>query len=137
MRGTLARDCWLLAGALLLAAVPLLTAQEPPGAQEDCAVTIPEWAPRGSAETVRPKIVATVTSTCGAAIDVASVRMTVDEEPVAPTTDGSGAKVTIVYVPESALLEEADHTVTVDAMDVNGVAGQRTWTFYLPDTYLR
>ena len=137
MRGTLARGRWLLAGVLLLAPVPPLAAQEPQGAREDCAVTIPEWAPRGSAETVRPRIVATITSTCETAIDVASVRMTVDEEPVAPAIDGNGEKVTVVYVPESALLEEADHTVTVDAMDVNGIAGQRTWTFYLPDTYLR
>ena len=134
MGKTLTSGCWLLAGVLLLVAVPPLTAQE---AREDCAVTIPEWAPRGSAQRVRPRILATLTSTCGTAIDVTSVRMTVDEEPVTPTTDGSGAKVTVVYVPESALLEEADHTVTVQALDANGVAGERTWTFYLPDSYLR
>jgi hypothetical protein len=86
---------------------------------------------------VRPKILATIASTCGTAIDVASIRMTVNDQAVAPMTEGNGAKVTVVYVPEAALLEEADHTVTISAKDVNGVAGERTWTFHLPDTYLR
>ena len=131
MGGALTTRGWLLAGVVLLSASGLsLDAQE-------CVLEIPEWAPRGSAETVRPKIIATIASTCGTAIDVASIRMTVDEEPVAATPDGTGAKVTVVYVPESALLEEADHTVSVQALDANGVAGERTWTFYLPDSYLR
>ena len=107
-----------------------------PVAQE-CQVTVPEWAPRGSADTARPRISATLTSTCGTAIDVSSVGMTVNEQPVKPTTEGSGSTVTVVYLPESALLEEADHTVTVRAQDEKGVAGERTWTFHLPDTYLR
>lgn len=106
------------------------------GAQE-CAVTVPEWAPRGSANTARPRISATLTSTCGSAIDLASVRMTVDKQVVTPTTDGTGAAVTVIYVPTSALLEEADHTVTVRAQDEKGVAGEWTWTFHVPDTYLR
>ncbi len=54
-----------------------------------------------------------------------------------PTTEGSGAKVTVLHVPVDALLEEADHTVSVQAQDANGVTGGRTWTFYVPDTYLR
>ena len=131
MGGALTTRGWLLAGVVLLSASgQSLDAQ-------GCVLEIPAWAPRGSTETVRPKIFATIASTCGTAIDVASIRMTVDEEPVAPTPDGTGAKVTVVYVPESALLEEADHTVTVQALDANGVAGERTWTFYLPDSYLR
>ena len=134
MGGVLKRGFGLLVGVLLLVAVPPLTAQE---GEEDCAVTIPEWAPRGSARRVRPEILATLTSTCGTAIDVTSVRMTVDEEPVTPTTDGSGARVIVSYIPVDALLEEADHTVTVQARDANGVSGERTWTFHVPDTYLR
>ena len=142
MRGALARGCWILALILLLAAVLPFTAQEAQGGQEaqeqeECAVTIPEWAPRGSAQRVRPEILAVLTSTCGAAIDVTSIRMTVDDEPVMPTTEGSGAKVTVLHVPVDALLEEADHTVSVQAQDANGVEGGRTWTFYVPDTYQR
>ena len=131
MGKALTNGAWLLAVGILLSASGLA-----PDAQE-CVLEIPEWAPRGSARTVRPRILATITSTCGTAIDVPSIRMVVDGEPVAPTTDGSGAKVTVVYVPETALLEEADHTVTVQALDANEVAGERTWTFHLPDAYLR
>ena len=142
MRGALTRGCWLAAGVLLLLAVLPLAAQEAQEGQEaqeqeECAVTVPEWAPRGSAQRVRPEILAVLTSTCGAAIDVTSVRMTIDDEPVTPTTEGSGAKVTVLHVPVDALLEEADHTVSVQAQDANGVEGGRTWTFYVPDTYLR
>ena len=137
MRGALTRGCWLAAGVLLLVAVLPLTAQEAQEPQAECAVTVPEWAPRGSALRVRPEILAVLTSTCGAAIDVTSIRMTVDDEPVTPTTEGGGAKVTVLHVPVDALLEEADHTVSVQAQDANGVEGGRTWTFYVPDTYLR
>ena len=141
MRGALTR-CWLLASLLLLVTVPPLTAQEAQEGQEaqeqeECAVTVPEWAPRGSARSVRPEILAVLTSTCGAAIDVTSIRMTVDDEPVTPATEGSGAKVTVMHVPVDALLEEADHTISVQAQDANGVEGGRNWTFYVPDTYLR
>jgi hypothetical protein len=119
-----------LGGVLLWAAVPVLDAQK-------CVVEVPEWAPRGSASNARPRITATLVSSCGAAIEVSSIRMTVNDEAVEPATDGSGATVTVAYVPEKALLEEADHTVVVRARDANGAAGERTWTFRLPDTYTR
>jgi glucosamine 6-phosphate synthetase-like amidotransferase/phosphosugar isomerase protein len=123
---------WQLAPIVMLAASTVSWT----GAQK-CEVTVPEWAPRGSADTARPRISATLTSTCGAAIDVSSVRMTVDKQAVKPTMEGSDATVTVVYVPPSALLEEADHTVAVQAQDEKGVPGERTWTFHVPDTYLR
>jgi len=121
---------WVLGGVLLWAAAPGLGAQK-------CIVEVPEWAPRGSANSARPRITATLASSCGAAIDVSSIRMTVNDEAVEPKADGSGATVTVVYVPDAALLEETDHTVTVRARDANGAAGERTWTFRLPDTYAR
>jgi hypothetical protein len=119
-----------LGGVLLWAAAPALDAQK-------CIVEVPEWAPRGSASGARPRISATLVSSCGAAIELSSIRMTVNDQAVEPTAEGSGATVTIVYVPEKALLEEADHTVVVQARDANGAAGERTWTFRLPDTYTR
>jgi hypothetical protein len=115
---------------LLWAAAPGLGAQK-------CIVEVPEWAPRGSASGARPRITATLVSSCGAAIDVSSIRMTVNDEAVKPTTDGSGTTVTVVYVPQEALLEESDHTVTVRARDAKEAAGERTWTFRVPDTYSR
>ena len=121
---------WLCASAVPLAIALLFGAQE-------CALEVPEWAPRGSARTARPEITATFRSSCGAAIDIGSVRMTVDDKPVMPSTKGSAADVTVRYVPGSALLQEEDHTVTVQAQDANGVKGERTWTFHVPDTYLR
>ena len=131
----------ILAGALLVAVLPLAAREAPEGqgaqVEEECRVTVPEWAPRGSARRVRPEILAVLTSTCGAAIDVTSIRMTIDDEPVEPTTEGSGAKVTVTHVPVDALLEEADHTISLQAQDADGVEGGRTWTFYVPDTYLR
>jgi hypothetical protein len=119
------------------AAGVLLAATAVSGRGQECELTVPEWAPRGSANRARPRIAATFSSTCGTAIDRSSVQMIVDEKPVTPTTEGRGATVTVAYVPEAALLEEADHTVTVRARDERGVAGARTWTFHLPATYLR
>jgi hypothetical protein len=107
-----------------------------PTAQE-CKIEVPEWAPRGSTKTARPRITATVTSTCEAAIEPSSIRMIVDDKAATPTTDGVGSKVTVAYTPEVALLEESDHTVTIRASDAKGRTGERTWTFHVPDTYTR
>ena len=104
---------------------------------QECALVVPEWAPRGSAPTARPRISATLTSSCGAAIDLSSIRMTVDDEEVKATTDGSGATVTVSYTPQSPLTEGADHDVAVQAKDEKGVTGEKRWTFSLGDTYSR
>ena len=63
--------------------------------------------------------------------------MTVDDEEVKATTDGSGAKVTVSYTPQSPLAEDADHDVAVHAKDERGVTGEKRWTFRLGDTYSR
>ena len=106
------------------------------GAQT-CVIEAPEWSPRGSATTARPRISVTLASTCDAAIDPASVRMLVDDEAVMPKVDGIGPKVTVFYTPESALVQEADHTVVVQARDAKGAAGEKRWTFHIGDTYSR
>jgi hypothetical protein len=79
----------------------------------------------------------TFSSTCGAAIDLASIRMTVDEEDVTAIAEGTGSKVVVVYTPASALVEEEDHTIVVKARDVKGTAGEKSWTFHVGDTYSR
>jgi hypothetical protein len=104
---------------------------------QECALEVPEWAPRGSASSARPRITATLTSTCGAAIDLSSIRMTLDDEAVMPTPDGTGSQVTVTFTPASALLAESDHTVTVQARDAKGTKGEKTWAFHLGDTYSR
>ena len=104
---------------------------------QNCAIEAPEWSPRGSATTARPRISVTLASTCDAAIDPASVRMLVDDEAVMPKIDGTGPKVTVVYTPESALVQEADHTVVVQARDARGTSGEKRWTFHIGDTYSR
>jgi hypothetical protein len=104
---------------------------------QNCALEAPEWAPRGSATTTRPRVSVTLTSTCGAAIEVSSIKMTIDDETVMPKVDGSGSKVTVSYTPESALEQEADHTVVVQARDAAGTPGEKRWTFHIGDTYSR
>jgi hypothetical protein len=104
---------------------------------QECVIDVPEWSPRGSAKTARPRITATLVSTCAAAIDLSSIHMTIDDEPVMPTAEGTGPKVTVVYTPTTALVEDADHTVTVAASDLKGAKGRKTWTFHLGDTYSR
>ena len=102
-----------------------------------CAIEAPEWAPRGWSRSARPRISVTLASTCGVAIDAASIRMTVDDQAVMPRVEGTGPKVMVFYVPESALVEEEDHTVVVQARDVKGTAGEKSWTFYIAETYLK
>ena len=104
---------------------------------QTCAIEASEWAPRGTARTARPRITVVLASTCGAAIDPSSVEMTVDDEAVTATTEGTGPKITVVYTPATALVEEEDHTVVVKARDVKGTAGEQTWTFHVGDTYSR
>ena len=104
---------------------------------QECGIDVPEWAPRGSARSARPRITATLVSTCAAAIDASSIRMTIDDEVVMPTVEGTGPKVMTSYTPKTALLEDADHTVTVSASDLKGAKGGKTWTFHLGDTYSR
>lgn len=104
---------------------------------QGCAVEAADWAPRGSAKTARPTITVVLTSTCGAAIDLSSIQMTVDDEAVMAKAEGAGPKITVSYTPESALVEEEDHTVVVRVRDVKGTAGEKTWTFHVGDTYSR
>jgi hypothetical protein len=63
--------------------------------------------------------------------------MKVDDEVVMPMVEGAGPKVTVVYTPESALVQEADHTVVVQARDARGTSGEKSWTFHIGDTYSR
>ena len=63
--------------------------------------------------------------------------MTIDDEAVTPKTDGAGARVVVTYTPPEALVQEADHTVTVRARDGKGTKGEKSWTFHLGDTYSR
>ena len=83
----------------------------------------------GSARTARPSITVTFSSTCAAAIDHASIQMTVDDEAVMPKAEGTGATVTVVYTPPMALVEEEDHTVFVKARDVKGTVGRKPGRF--------
>ena len=70
------------------------------------------------------------------AIDQSSIEMTLDGSPVTPTVSGSGSEVTASYqVTEPPLVQEADHTASVRAEDVNGEVLEKTWTFYVPDIY--
>jgi hypothetical protein len=104
---------------------------------QNCVIEAPEWSPRGSATTARPRISVILASTCDAAIDPSSVRMLVDDEAVVPKVDGIGPKVTVFYTPEAALVQEADHTVVVQARDAKGASGEKRWTFHIGDTYSR
>ena len=104
---------------------------------QGCTIEAPEWAPRGSASSARPRISVTLTSTCAAEMDASSVRMTVDDELVKPMVEAAGATITAVYTPASALLEEADHTVVVQVRDTKGTSGEKRWTFHIGDTYSR
>ena len=130
------KGCARFTGLLVCGCV--LAASATTGSQaQTCAVEASEWAPRGTARTARPRITVTFTSTCGAAIDPASIQMTIDDEAVMATPEGTGPKVTVVYTPATALVEEEDHTVVVKARDVKGTAGEQTWTFHVGDTYSR
>lgn len=120
--------CW---GGLAAASAPAYSQAQ------TCAIEASEWTPRGSARTARPTITVTFTSTCGAAIDPSSIQMRVDDEAVMAKADGTGPKVTVSYTPASGLVEEEDHTVVVNARDVKGTAGEKTWTFHVGDTYSR
>jgi hypothetical protein len=63
--------------------------------------------------------------------------MTIDDEAVMAKPEGAGPKVTVVFTPEEALLEEEDHTVVVTARDEKGTTGEHMWTFHIGDTYSR
>jgi hypothetical protein len=116
----------------------VLAASAPANSQAQiCVIEASEWAPRGSAKTARPAITVVLTSSCGAAIDPSSIQMTVDDEAVMAKAEGAGPKITVSYTPESALVEEEDHTVVVRVRDVKGTAGEKTWTFHVGDTYSR
>ena len=104
---------------------------------QGCMIEASDWAPRGSARTARPTITVTLASTCGAAMDLMSIQMTVDDEKVMPKLDGAGPKATVTYVPRAALVEEEDHIVVVTARDVKGTTGEKSWTFHVGDTYSR
>lgn len=104
---------------------------------QECVLSVSDWAPRGSAKTTRPDIVVTFTSTCGTAIDVSSIQMTVDDDAVVHTIKGSGPKITVSYTPPSALSDDADHTVAVHARDEKGLKEEKSWTFHIPDNYTR
>lgn len=122
----------LVLGISVVAPSASATSQAP-----ECAIEASEWAPRGSATTARPRISVTLASTCNTAIEPASIRMTVDDEAVTPKVDGTGARVTVIYVPESGLVEEEDHTIVVQASDARGTTGEKSWTFRVADTYSR
>jgi hypothetical protein len=51
--------------------------------------------------------------------------MTLDDEAVMPKTEGTGPKVVVTYTPDAALVQEADHTVIVQARDAKGPAARR------------
>jgi hypothetical protein len=125
---------WFIAGAILIGICPGVAA---PALTQDCKVDVPEWAPRGSARSARPVISATFLSTCAAPIEVSSIHMTVDDETVMPKTEATGNKVVVSYTPMSALQEEADHTVVIQAKDSKGAVVEKSWTFHLGDTYSR
>src|SRR5687767_12091465 len=126
----------VIAMSFLLTVLAAASANQGASAQS-CAPEVSEWLPRGSATTAKPRISATIRSLCGIRIEVDSVRMAINDEPVKPKVDGNGATLTVTYVPESALVEEADHTVALRARDVKGATVEKTWTFHLGDTYSR
>jgi hypothetical protein len=127
-----ARRIGMMLGVCMLAASGMANTQG-----QDCALEASEWAPRGTARTARPRISVTFTSTCGVAIDSSSIQATIDDQAVMAKTEGAGSKLTVIYTPDAALVEEEDHTVVVKARDVKGTAGEKTWTFRVGDTYSR
>jgi hypothetical protein len=128
------REVWMCLAWSFVAAVESPLSGSP---AQTCTIEAPEWAPRGSASSARPRISVTLTSTCAAEMDASSVRMTVDDEVVKPMVEAAGPNVTAVYTPASALLEEADHTVVVQVRDTKGTSGEKRWTFHIGDTYSR
>jgi len=84
----------------------------------------------------RPTIVAEITSLIGVEIDLSSIMMTLDTSVVehnwrALSPDRSSVE--IYYTPTEDLSYD-QHTVTVDAKDINGLAAeQKVWTFIIEE----
>jgi len=102
---------------------------------ETCELELTSWAPRGSAGGDRPLNTATFRSTCGIDIDVSSIKMFLDDDPVTPEVTSGGSEVTVSYTPVETLQQEAEHTASITLQDVNGNEGEKTWTYFVPDIY--
>jgi hypothetical protein len=110
----------------------------------NCNPAVTAFQPVEEAIIARPLISATITSSCGTAIDTASIVMEVDREVVPHTVEGSGSQVVVSYTPTQILLENSFHEVDVTAQDVTGMplldedgqpTGTYNWVFWVPFVY--
>jgi hypothetical protein len=93
------------------------------------SLDVTDMQPEGDIEDLRPIISATVSSPCDDDIDIDSIEMSLDGNPVTPTVTGSGSEVIVTYRPATDLENLTTFTVEVSAEDVNGVSGETEWDF--------
>ncbi|MBW1860954.1 MAG: hypothetical protein JRJ02_01090 [Deltaproteobacteria bacterium] len=104
--------------------------------EEKCPLVVTDLSPKSEAHSTRPTITTTFRSTCGSDIDQSTIEIHLNgSSPLPHTVTGSGSEVTVSYTPEFPFEEDALHTVTVRAQDVNGVLVEKTWDFSLPFIY--
>ena len=97
----------------------------------DCSIEVTDIAPDGFADNTRPELSATVSSKCGNDIDIESVELLLNDEVVPGEVTGSGAKVSVSYIPETGLAQVSDHYVMVRAKDKEGNTVEEEWSFWL------
>ena len=97
----------------------------------DCTIEVTDMVPDGFADTTRPELSATLSSKCGNDIDIESVELLLNDEVVPGEVTGSGAKVSVKYIPETGLAQVSDHYVMVRAKDKEGNTVEEEWSFWL------
>ena len=69
------------------------------------------------------------------AIDVATVKLTIDDAVVAPAAEKTGTTTTVTFTPSPAWVAGSTHTYSIEALDGGGHTIARQGTFTLPAPY--
>jgi hypothetical protein len=90
--------------------------------------TIDQMTPSQSTNDATPKISARLTDSGSSGLNLATMRIYVDDADVSSKAKYDSSKRTISYTPTSDL-SEGSHSVKVEVSDYNGNRGSKSWTF--------
>ncbi|MBW1763374.1 MAG: hypothetical protein JRJ23_01345 [Deltaproteobacteria bacterium] len=100
--------------------------------EEKCPLQVKSFSPKMEAEIRRPDIYVILISECGAAIDISSIKMLFNNEPVVHeiSSNQDGSEVKVSFTPYNDLYDIYD--IVVSGSDVNGNTIEKKWTFEVP-----
>jgi hypothetical protein len=112
------------------------------GEKPACTLEITDEYPHfwSSFDGLRPPIGATITSNCGAAIDISSIQMNVSSKggnssKVVPEITGNGSQISVEWIPGYDFEENTKCTVIIKALDESGLSAEKKWIFLLEFNY--